>query len=107
MKEEGRPQRSVLRESRIILKYARIRTVEIRMSWEAGRLQFTSLYQIALAGNSIWAIWNPQVSSPLPPCEVQFSFFFSSPSIFLGVCFFVILVRVWVFGNCFGPRVIP
>ena len=33
MKEQGR-QRLVLRESRNILKYARVRPVEGRMSWE-------------------------------------------------------------------------
>jgi len=33
MKEEGR-QRFVLRESHIILKYARVRPVEGRVSWD-------------------------------------------------------------------------
>jgi len=35
MKEEGN-QRLVLRESRIIFKYARVRPAEGRVSWEAG-----------------------------------------------------------------------
>jgi len=48
MKEEGR-QRLVLRESRIILTYARVWTVEGRASWETVWLQFISLYHTALA----------------------------------------------------------
>jgi len=48
MKEEGR-QRLVLRESRIILKYARVRPVEGRASWEAEWLRFISLCHTALA----------------------------------------------------------